>query len=511
MERICSLLSKKFNDKFSYLKPLEVVYNTNENVCTISFLYPENISTLTNKEKEEIANYLAQTLNLSATIVVKFHKSFLEDEIIISAVMKFFSKFQRSLASVMKAENISIKKDAFDIELTITLPEKILQSVETENIKINLIAELNKEFIANFSCVFQAGENINEQIVKEKIDKLLEEKIGVKESTPRYKVFEPATIVGKDITPQPEYMANIKGNKESVILAGKVENLVKKSYKRKRKDEEIEKFYIKFTLREDNRYINMIYFCPKSNVKKMDKICDGDSVLVIADIKKENGFLSGYIRSLSLCEINEDVRRLSKEKITTYQVVCPQKYTKLTQSNIFESAPKFNENITQNTFVVYDVETTGLDPETCEIIEIGAVKICGGQIIEKFQTLVKPTGEITPLITEITGINEELVKNSPPIEKVIKDFFLFSKDCVLSGYNVNFDMKFIQKAGRENGIKFENEVQDVMSLARQKVKCGNYKLSSIVKALNLTLDNAHRAFFDALATAEILLQLSKQD
>lgn len=511
MERISSLLSKKFNDKFSYLKPLEVVYNTTENVCTISFLYPENISTLSNKEKEEITNFLAETFNLSATIIVKFHKSFLEDEIIISAIKKFFSKYQRSLSSVLKSENISVKKDTFDIALTITLPERILQSIETENLKNNLMAELNKEFIANFSCNFVAGENINEVALKEKIDKQLEQKVAKKQSTARYKVFEPVNIVGKEITPQPEYLANIKENKENVILAGKVENLIKKSYKRQRKGEDIEKFYIKFALREDNRYINMIYFCAKSNVKKMEKICDGDSVLVIADIKKENGFLSGYVQSLSLCEINEEVRKLSKDKITTYQVVCPQKYTKLTQSNIFELAPKFNENIEKNTFVVFDVETTGLDPENCEIIEIGAVKICGGQIIEKFQTLVKPTSEITPLITEITGINMELVENSPAIEPVIKDFFLFAKDCVLSGYNVNFDMKFIQKAGRENGIKFENEVQDVMSLARQKVRAGNYKLSTIVKTLNLTLDNAHRAFFDALATAEILLKLSKMD
>jgi DNA polymerase-3 subunit alpha (Gram-positive type) len=158
---------------------------------------------------------------------------------------------------------------------------------------------------------------------------------------------------------------------------------------------------------------------------------------------------------------------------------------------------------------VFDVETTGLDAETCEIIEIGAVKVSGGRIIEKFQTLVKPKKPISSLITDITGITNEMVADAPKIEGVIKDFCLFTKNTILAGYNVGFDVKFIQNAGREFGIKFQNEVQDVMVLARQKVQCKNYKLLTVVKTLNLTLDNAHRAFFDALATAEVLLELSK--
>ena len=101
-----------------------------------------------------------------------------------------------------------------------------------------------------------------------------------------------------------------------------------------------------------------------------------------------------------------------------------------------------------------------------------------------------------------------MVENAPSTEVAIKDFYLFTKGCVLSGYNVGFDMKFIQNAGKKFGISFLNEVQDVLELAREKLVLSNYKLSTVVKHLELELTNAHRALFDAIATAEVLLKLS---
>lgn len=94
-------------------------------------------------------------------------------------------------------------------------------------------------------------------------------------------------------------------------------------------------------------------------------------------------------------------------------------------------------------------------------------------------------------------------------EEVIKDFFLFAKNAVLAGYNVNFDMKFIEKAANEVGLKFDNEVQDIMVLARQNIHVGNYKLKTVVNSLGIDLVDAHRAYNDAFATAEVLLKLSK--
>ena len=106
----------------------------------------------------------------------------------------------------------------------------------------------------------------------------------------------------------------------------------------------------------------------------------------------------------------------------------------------------------------------------------------------------------------LTHITDEMVKDAPSIENVIADFYDWTRGCVLSGYNViGFDMKFIKKAGQKY-----NDIIDTLIVARtSKLRCSNYKLGTVVSALGLTLEGAHRAYNDAHATAQVLLALSK--
>ncbi|MDD4815872.1 MAG: exonuclease domain-containing protein [Clostridia bacterium] len=511
MDKILNILNTKFGEEFSYLKTLEVVYNTLERECTISFLYPESVASIENEKKEKIYDFLKSALNLNAKLVLKFKKSYLDNDLIIDCTMSFFKKNYSSLASVLQKSNITIKKDNFEIKTCVALPKTLLQNFDITLLQNNLKTFLQSNFLALFSADFVVGEELNTAKILESKNQMLEKKLRDVKKTARYRVFDVVKILGNDIAPEPEFLVGIKEPKLAVILAGKIEDFTKKSYKRKRNGTEIEKWLYKFLLNENGKKISCVYFCSKSNLKKMDRFKNGDSVIVVADIKKDNNFLTAYIKSISFCTITEAGINLGKEKINTYKTVFPEKLEKFSQQNLFEKDMKYNKNIRSNTFVVFDVETTGLESSTEEIIEIGAIKIENGMFVEKFQTLVKPKKQISEFITEITGITNEMVENSPNIEDVIKDFLLFSQDAVLSGYNVNFDMGFIQKAGREVGFKFENEVQDVMSLARQKVRSSNFKLGTIVKVLNITLANAHRALNDAIATAEVLLKLSLEE
>ena len=95
-----------------------------------------------------------------------------------------------------------------------------------------------------------------------------------------------------------------------------------------------------------------------------------------------------------------------------------------------------------NNYVVFDIETTGLDPEFDEIIEIGAVKIKDGIKIDTFNSLIKPEYEIDEFITELTGITNEMVENAPSIDEVLPKFMDFIKDYIIIGHNVNFDINF---------------------------------------------------------------------
>ena len=105
-----------------------------------------------------------------------------------------------------------------------------------------------------------------------------------------------------------------------------------------------------------------------------------------------------------------------------------------------------------------------------------------------------------------------MVAFAPRIEDVIQDFYDWSRGCIISGYNiVGFDLKFIKKVANNIGLKFDNDVIDTMIVVRQSgLRTGNYKLGTVVKALGLTLNDAHRAFNDAYATAQVLMELNKK-
>ena len=104
-----------------------------------------------------------------------------------------------------------------------------------------------------------------------------------------------------------------------------------------------------------------------------------------------------------------------------------------------------------------------------------------------------------------------MVANAPTPQDVVYNFYEWSKGCILSGYNViGFDIKFIRKVAEQIGVKFENEIIDTLIVARQStLRLKNYKLGTVVDALGLTLENAHRAYNDAHATALVLMELHK--
>src|SRR5258708_39274431 len=97
--------------------------------------------------------------------------------------------------------------------------------------------------------------------------------------------------------------------------------------------------------------------------------------------------------------------------------------------------------------VSLDLETTGLDPATAQIIEIGAVKFQDGQIIDRFNTLVDPGTPIPPRVISITGITQEMLFGAPKLAEVLPKARAFIGDAMIVGHNIDFDMTFMQKAG----------------------------------------------------------------
>lgn len=509
------LLSKKLNGKYDYLKVLKVVYNTTFSVCHINFIYPENVATLNDGQKEEIKQSVSEILNIKGKLDCKFNKSYLDENIVKQKIHDFFQTNYDSISSCITDNNIGYIRNNIAVEITLYVNETLHKYFKDNDVSENLKKFLQDNFCGEFVCSSQIDntDDFDEDSLEARAIEI-QSKLQVQARTPRYKVDNVSVVFGSDIMPMPEYIENVKSEKVSLILAGTVEKLEQKEFLPRRNKlkgiDEKRKMY-KFILNDGTGKINCIHFCTKSSEKHFVLVEEGSYILCLGNyVKRDNGEFQYMIKSLSLCSKTDEVVVYDDEKVPhdSYKFVHPMPYTRIVQNNIFDIKKQYPDYIMNNTFVVFDVETTGLVPDKNEITEIGAVKIVNGEITERFQTLCKPHQSISAEITKLTGITNDMVANEHSPEEIIEDFLLFAGDSVMVGYNVNFDYQFIQLTAKKVDKLFTNEFRDCMGDAKEKLFLPNYRLGTVVAHLGVTLDNAHRALYDATATAEAFLRLS---
>ncbi len=163
----------------------------------------------------------------------------------------------------------------------------------------------------------------------------------------------------------------------------------------------------------------------------------------------------------------------------------------------------------EDDYVVFDIETTGFHAVKNHIIEIGAVKVSGGKIVDRFSCFVNPREPIPFEIEHLTGINDSMVCEEPGIEEILPKFLEFCKECVLVAHNADFDMSFILSNAKQLGFtEFDPTYVDTVGLARYLLPhLSRFKLDTVAKDLGVSLENHHRAVDDAGATAEIFCKL----
>ena len=160
-----------------------------------------------------------------------------------------------------------------------------------------------------------------------------------------------------------------------------------------------------------------------------------------------------------------------------------------------------------DSYVVFDLETTGFSPNTCKIIEIGAVKVENGTITERFSEFVNPQVPIPFKIEELTGIRDDMVMGAETIEEILPRFMEFCEGCVMIAHNAEFDMSFIRKNCMDLDIPCNHTVGDTVAMARILLPTlHRFKLDTVAKALKISLENHHRAVDDAECTAHIFVK-----
>ena len=188
---------------------------------------------------------------------------------------------------------------------------------------------------------------------------------------------------------------------------------------------------------------------------------------------------------------------------------------------------RLTELIDRNIITVIDLETTGLDCIQDYIVEVGAVKIGGwhkvngedgqalidkGNIIGQYSSLVSCPVKLSEKVIQLTGISDSVLNNAPAISVVLKNLKEFVGDSIIVGHNIEFDFGFLHAHGGRCGISFNNRKLDTISIAKTifRDKIQSYSLLVLTKMFGLRYQ-PHRALNDALATAQLFLELAQRD
>ena len=335
-----------------------------------------------------------------------------------------------------------------------------------------------------------------------------------------FPIFDYEKIDGADETPKKAvYLADYQAVEGVFAVCGAISYIEEIEYTKRNEatNTEVQKTRFSISISDGTGVLRTTYFPKKATIEKVRKLNVGDRVVLIGENEEYKGYSSFKTAKINYGAPPEKFApkaRKGKPVPKAYRTVFPEPYVDYTQTGLFDNLDK-PDDLKNNVFVVFDLETTGLNNNPAmgkmdSIIEIGAVKIVNGELAEKFSTFVACKERLSNEIINLTGIKDEDLIGAPTVDKVLADFFKFTDGAYLVGHNVNFDYRFVRYYGEQNGYMFDKKMFDTLLLAQEVLrgKLPNYKLNSVADYYGFTF-NHHRAFDDACVTAKAFVELIK--
>lgn len=517
--KLLDFINKKTNNAYESFKLVSVIFDRNARACTFKFLYKD---TCKDDDRETLARLIKEYLNEEVEIIVKLKKAYVDVDLVKTVINNYVSRHSGSLGDGVLKDDIAVDISN-SIVATISCNSFAYGYLSSPDAKADILAYIQGFFFEPVYIelkkkdMLEMDTNDDDLILPEAF--MLEEESEQKEIR-HNNVKLDEEIKFKGINGNPLMIESVDTSMESVEIAGELLFLNERTFESKRKDKEGNaqtKTYFSFTLKDATARMNVVYFPTKETLELAKEILvEHKTVIVSGQAEEFNGRVNFKAKHIGLCEILPEVVEgntvaieVKKEPNANYIFVKPEPYIELSQDNFLAEKVEIGKYLYEHDVVVFDIETTGLDALTCEIIEIGAVKISNGKITETFETLIKPKAHIPDEIVNLTGITDDMVKDCHSIKQILPDFYKFCYDTTIMAYNIDFDYKFINIAGMKLGYNFDMPQIDAMYLARAFIPgLKNFKLGTVCKRLGVSLENAHRAVHDATATAEVVIKLS---
>ncbi len=445
-------------------------------------------------EAEKITSPVFKTVEISVRKIVS------NVELINNEIFKYLSSKYPSISIFLKPTDVISSVVGNLVKYTLRLTKDGAEYV-TKNGAIN---KLNEHLSTCFCSDFAGSTDIKE--AEESVSLLSEEVY-----TGELQKIEHRTIKVKDVVViDDENMGDIAVYIEdavdgNVTVCGKVTEITERETKNG-------KPFLIIHIDDTTGRTSGVYFSKKSTYHKIKEITQGECIIARGNIGEYNGRRSFTFEKINRCTFPSDFIKKEKYKKETpknYKLIFPEPATTIKIKSVFDNEDNLPEELTSKTYVVFDLETTGLDVMNNGITEIGAVKIINGKITEQFTTLVKPDYKITEENVKITGITEEMVKDAPKISSVIPDFMKFIEGAILVAHNAEFDMKFIKRFAGAEEYAVKNAYIDSVEVARSQLpQLRRHDLQTVADYFGISF-NHHRALSDVYATAEIFIELMK--
>lgn len=437
---------------------------------------------------------------------VKISKLTPDEGMVARKILSIIPSCNRQISAFVTADDIKVERVEGGFYFTIKV---ISCNAYTNDFIAAVVKELKKCYCGEFSGKCIADASKVDDIVIEEEHENIEYVIPVR-------TFEIADFTPIESTKERTsavYLSDLNFVSEEVVVCGKIEDIRERELER---PDGRKRIMFNFTITDTTATMHISYFARQKSIDKIRKLAVGDSIVMTCKTDTFNGMVRPTANLIDYGKVPDGFvpeKRMSKPVPKYYETINPQPFEEFTQDDMFTDR-SMPDCLRQNVFVVFDLETTGLNSSPSagnmdKIIEIGAFKLIDGEIAEQFSTFVNPRRKLSEEIVKLTGIEQSQVDGAPDYEEVMPDFFKFCDGAYLVGHNIaNFDFKFVDYYCSKCGYMLERKIFDTIPLSQQLLRLSNYKLNTIADYFGITF-NHHRAADDALVTAKIFKELIK--
>ena len=489
---------RALDEKLKNIRISQVEINRSERSVRYCFICDAVVDEELQQKILEEAEKITAPVFRSVMISVK--KIVSNDQLVSNEIYKYLNENYPSISIFLKSTDIVATVFGNVVKYVLRLTEDGAEYVSKNGTISKINDYLATRFCSDFagSCAVKEPEEtvnlLSEEVYESELQKIEHRTIKVKDIV---------VIDDRDMGDTALYIEDaVSGD---AVVCGRVTEISERETKNG-------KPFLILHIDDTTGSISGVYFSKKSTYGKIKEISVGDAVIARVTTGEYNGRKSVTFNKINRCSFPENFvkkDRFKKSAPKNYRTVFPSPATTVKIKSVFDTAEELPAELVSKEYVVFDIETTGLDLMSNGITEIGAVKIKGGKISEQFTTLVKPDYHISDEIVKLTGISDAMVASAPKISSVIPDFMKFIDGCVLVAHNAEFDLKFMKRFAGAEDYEIKNDVLDTLEMSRALIpSLSRYDLHTVADRFGIVFRH-HRALSDAYATAEVFIELMK--